>query len=175
MIYPEDYPDAPPDLDIGAPPNAAKYDKLDLSEDKASLLEALQPTVEENMGMPMIFTIVSTLKDNAEFLIGERQRAEQAVKDAEKAKAEEEENRKFHGTAVTRETFLEWRARFTKEMAEEEQRRAEEKEMEDKKKRIGREEKKLTGRQLWERGLAGKVEEEDEAVDVGSLKIEDDA
>ena len=47
-------------------------------------------------------------------------------------------------------------------MEEKERRQREEDEAEDKKKRGGKvEEKKLTGRQLWERGLVGKVDEED--------------
>ena len=115
------------------------------------------------------------MKDAAELLINERQLAAQAKQDFEAAKAEEEENRKFHGTAVTKETFLEWREKFRKEMAEEEQKRMEEKEAEDKKKRV-REEKKMTGRELWEGGLAGRGEEEDEGADglegMEKIKIE---
>ena len=111
--------------------------------------------------MAMVFTLVSSLKDSAEFLIFERQAAAQALKDVEAAKAEEEENRKFHGTAVTRETFLEWRERFRKEMADVEERKKEQQELEDKKKRVKAEER-LTGKQLWERGLVGKIEEEED-------------
>lgn len=143
--YPSNYPDEAPRLDISAPPNAPKYKYLDVQSDKLTLLESLNPTIEENLGMAMVFTLVSTLKDGAELLISERQHAAQAKRDFEAAKAEEEENRKFHGTAVTRETFVEWREKFRKEMAEEEQKRMEEKEAEDKKKRV-KEEKRMTGR-----------------------------
>lgn len=136
-----------------------------MQDDKARLLEALEPTIEENLGMAMVFTLVSTLKDSAELLISERQKAAQALRDVESAKAEEAENAKFHGTAVTRESFMEWRARFRREMEEEERRRMEEREMDEKKKRGVKEERKLTGRELWERGLVGKVEEEDEGED----------
>ncbi|KAF2461032.1 RWD domain-containing protein [Lineolata rhizophorae] len=160
--YPEDYPDEAPLLDINAPPNAPKHKRLDVQEDKARLLDALQATVEENMGMAMVFTLVSALKDAAELLIAERVRAAEAQRDFEAQKAEEEENRRFHGTAVTRETFLQWRERFRAEMEEEARRKQAEKEAEDKKKRVPKEEKKLTGKELWERGLAGKGEEEDD-------------
>ena len=112
--------------------------------------------------MAMVFTLVSTLKDSAELLISERQQAVQAVKDVEAAKAEEEENRKFEGEKVTRETFLAWRDRFKQEMADDAERRQAEQEAEDKKKRVKVEEKKLTGKQLWEQGLVGKVVDEDE-------------
>ena len=114
--------------------------------------------------MAMVFTLVSTLKEAAEQLIIERQGAVQAQRDKEAARAEEEENRKFHGTAVTRDSFLAWREKFRAEMTERGQREREEKEAEDKRKKGGKvEEKKISGRQLWETGLAGKGEDEDEA------------
>ncbi|PGH01741.1 hypothetical protein GX51_05057 [Blastomyces parvus] len=166
VSYPPQYPDVAPDLDLSAPPNAPKHPHFDIQEDRARLLESLQSTIEENMGMAMIFTLVDMLKEGAELLISERQAAIQALKEMESAKAEEEENRKFHGTVVTRESFLEWRDRFREEMEELERRKQEEKEADEKKKRVaGKEEKKLTGRELWERGLAGKVDYDEDYVD----------
>jgi hypothetical protein len=175
--YPDQYPDEAPRLDLSTPPNAPKHKHLDIQDDKARLLEALEPTIEENMGMAMVFTLVSTLKDSAELLIEERQNAVQAQKEVEAAKAEEEENAKFHGAAVTRDSFLAWRDGFTKEIEEAEKRRQEEMLADDKKRRAMKEEVRLTGRQLWERGLVGKGEEEevdegDETIDVSKLKIE---
>lgn len=127
--------------------------------------------------MAMVFTLVSALKESAELLMAERANAAQALKEMEAAKAEEEENRKFEGTAVTVQSFLEWHAKFKKEMEEEEQRKREEKEAEDRKskKPVAKEEKKLTGKQLWERGLAGKgdfdEDEEDSMPAVDKMKI----
>lgn len=161
--YPPDYPDEAPRLDILTPPNAPKHRFFDIQEDKGNLLSSLEPTIEENLGMAMIFTLVSSLKDGAELLISERQKAAQALREVEAAKVEEEENRKFHGTPVTRDTFLAWRQQFREEMAEEERRRKEELEAEElKKRKSAREEVRMTGRQLWERGLAGKAGEEDD-------------
>lgn len=178
VTYPETYPDVPPLLDVSAPPNAPKYPHFDIQDDKETLISGLEPVIEENLGMAMVFTLVSTLKDSAELLITERQAAAQAIKDQEAAKVEELENAKFHGTAVTRESFTEWRERFRREMEEAEERRRVEQEAEDKKKRVKVEEK-LTGRQLWERGLVGKVEEEDDEEgeedalkDIQKLKVE---
>lgn len=166
VTYPADYPDVAPELELSAPPNAPKHPRLDISEDRDRLLETLQPTIEENMGMAMVFTLVSALKESAEELMAERVNAVHAEKEMEAKKAEEEENRKFQGTAVNRETFLEWRDKFIKEMEEEEKRKREEKEAEEKKatkKGPAKEEKKLTGKQLWERGLAGRADfDEDE-------------
>ncbi|KAJ4354449.1 Protein gir2 [Didymosphaeria variabile] len=168
------YPDEAPDLDITQPPNAPKHPYLDIQDDKSVLLSSLTDTMNDNLGMQMIFTLVTTLKDSAELLITERQGAKAALEAIEAQKAEEEENRKFMGEAVTRESFLKWRDEFRRELAEEEQRRKEEQEVEDKKK--GRkEEKKLTGRQLWEQGLVGKLDEdegEDALEGIKDLKIE---
>ena len=125
----------------------------------------------------MIFTLVSTLKDAAELLIEERKNAVEALREVEIKKAEEEENRKFQGTSVTRENFLAWRDSFRREVQEEETRKREEAEAEDKKRKLKGEEKKLTGRQLWERGLVGKAEEdemeegEDGLVGIEKLKV----
>lgn len=167
VSYPEEYPEVAPEIELMAPPNAPKHPRLDISEDRERLLEALEPTIEENMGMAMVFTLVSALKESAELLMAERVNAVHAVKEMEAAKAEEEENKKFQGTTVNRETFLEWLDKFKEEVEEEERKKREEKEAEEKKankKTPAKEEKKLTGKQLWERGLAGKADfdEEDE-------------
>jgi len=165
--YPEGYPDEAPRLDIQNPPNAAKYPHLDVQEDKTRLLESLNSTIEENLGMAMIFTLVTTLKDSAELLITDRKQAIQALKDMEAAKAEAEENRKFEGEKVTRDSFSAWLIKFKKETDEEARRKEVEKEEELKKKRGPKEEKKMTGKQLWEKGLAGNAaDEDDEGVDV---------
>lgn len=179
ISYPPEYPDEAPGLELSAPPNAPKHPRLDIQEDRARLLDTLQPVIEENMGMAMVFTLVSALKESAELLMAERVNAIHAEKEVEAARAEEEENRKFQGQAVTPEAFLAWQAMFKKEMEEQEQRKREEIEAEDRKNKkpsaIARDEKKLTGKQLWERGLAGKGdfdEDYDDALpDVEKMKI----
>jgi hypothetical protein len=164
VSYPEIYPDVAPNLDLSNPPNAPRHPLLDIIEDKGGLLKSLDSTIEENLGMAMVFTLVSTLKEAAEQLIVERQGVVQAEKDQKAAELDEAENRKFHGTVVTKERFIEWRERFLAEMAEQERKEKEERELEEKKKRGGKlEEKKMSGRQLWESGLIGKVDEEEVA------------
>lgn len=159
--YPEDYPDKPPSLELAPTPNSPPHDYINISEDRTQLLEGLSETIEENLGMAMIFTLVSTLKDAAEQLAVERRDA--AIKAQEEAAlaAEREENKKFQGTPVNRETFLKWRDDFMRELEEQRIKEEEEKAAEMKKARI-KEPVKLTGKQLWERGLAkgGDFEEE---------------
>jgi hypothetical protein len=159
--YPDSYPDEPPHLDLSPPQNAATHPYFSVSSDRETLLSGLEETIQENLGMAMVFTLVTTLKENAEQLILDR-RAETAKKHEEVLLARErEENKKFHGTPVNPETFLKWREGFLKEM-EEESVKAEEERLAEMKKTRAKEEKKLTGKQLWERGLAGKVDEGDD-------------
>lgn len=167
--YPESYPDEPPHLDLSPPQNSSsQHPYFSVSSDKETLLSGLEETIQENLGMAMIFTLVTTLKENAEQLIIDRRAEAAQAREEILLAAEREENKKFHGTPVTPETFLKWREGFVKEM-EEEELRAEEQRLADMKKSRVKEEKRLTGKQLWERGLVGKVDEGDDEDDVGGL------
>lgn len=159
--YPEDYPDIAPHLDILAPPNAQPYPHFSVGDDREQLLSSLEETIQENLGMAMIFSLVSTLKESAEQLIQERKDVETLAHEEIKLALEREENKKFHGTPVTPETFLNWRNDFMREMEEERVREEEERLAELKKAKI-KEPVKLTGKQLWERGLVGKIDEGDD-------------
>ncbi|CAK7204664.1 hypothetical protein SEUCBS139899_007423 [Sporothrix eucalyptigena] len=190
--YPDEYPDKEPHLELQPPPQQHEQHPLfSVADDKDELLAGLAETIEENMGMAMVFTIVSALKDAAEQLIITRH--ENAVKVQEEAAlaAEREENKKFHGTAVTPESFVKWQTEFLKEMAEKRKRDEEQQAAELAKKSKGgagaggftnKDGSKLTGRQLWEQGLVGKVDDDDDAeeeesdaaptADVQKLKID---
>jgi hypothetical protein len=160
--YPEEYPDEPPVLDLFPEPNAAAHPFFSVASDKQVLLDGLSETVEENLGMAMIFTLVSTLKENAEQLIAARQESARQEQEQKLLAAEEEENKKFHGTAVNAETFQNWRLNFRKEMEELKLKEEEAEEAAEKKKNRGKDTViPLTGKQLWERGLAGKIDEDD--------------
>jgi hypothetical protein len=173
--YPEAYPEEPPLLDLLPIPNAPVHSLFSVASDRESLLDGLKDTVEENMGMAMIFTLYSTLKENAEQLIAERQAAVRHEHEQKLLAAEREENKKFHGTPVTPETFKSWREGFRKEMEALRIKQVEEEEAADKKRNRGKDiVVQLTGKQLWERGLAGKVEEDDFEGDDGLVEDVED-
>ncbi|TVY27386.1 RWD domain-containing protein [Lachnellula hyalina] len=177
--YPPDYPEEAPILDILGPPNAPVHPFFSVNSDKQTLLNGLSETIEENMGMAMIFTIVSTLKDNAEQLVAQRQAGARQEHEIKLLALEAEENKKFHGTPVTPETFGPWRDEFRREMEELRAKEEDAEEAAEKKKNRGKDAVVLlTGRQLWERGLAGKIEEDEDEEDelpvegVEKLKVE---
>ncbi|KAI2621090.1 RWD-domain-containing protein [Hypoxylon sp. NC1633] len=156
--YPDDYPDEAPMLDLSPPHNAPPYPYFSIAADKEQLLKGIKGTILENIGMAMIFTLVTTLKENAEQLIIDRRAEAAKVHEEAVLAAEREENKKFHGTPVTPVTFMKWRVGFLKEMEEKRQKEEEEKLAELKKAKV-KEPVRLTGKQLWERGLVGKVDE----------------
>lgn len=174
--YPEDYPDVPPHLEIHTIPNAPTHFNFSVADDRDDLLAGLDETIQENLGIAMIFTLVSTLKEAAEQLIEDRKNVEIKAQEEIKRAAEREENKKFEGTKVTPESFTKWREEFMKDMEEQRVREEEERLAELKKAKV-KEPVKLTGRQLWEQGLVGKGDEGEEEGDfptegMQKLKVE---
>ncbi|KAI0014657.1 RWD-domain-containing protein [Xylariomycetidae sp. FL0641] len=139
--YPAGYPDEAPDLDLLPALDGGSHPRFSVAEDKHTLLSGLQDTIQENLGMAMVFTLVTTLTEAAEALIAR---------------------------------FMKWREGFLAEMEERRRREEEERAAELKKARV-KEPVRLTGRQLWERGLAGKGEDDEDDVPtegVERLKVE---
>ena len=170
VSYPTNYPDVAPNLDISFPQNAsARPEHLTLPDDKPHLLSTLEEPISESLGLAMVFTLITTLKESTESLIAVRISDVQAEKDREAAKEEEKENAKFYGEKVTKERFLAWRNAFQEELRrkreDEERRREEEAPGKGGKGVKGKEEKKLSGKELWEKGLVGKGDDEGDAAD----------
>lgn len=170
--YPEAYPDVPPRLDLAAPMNSTStHPYFSVADDKEALLAGVEETVEENLGMAMVFTVVSALKEAAEQLVVDRREVKAQEKEDLARAAEREENKKFHGEPVTPESFMRWREGFLAEM-EEQSLREEEERMAEQKKQKAKEPAKLTGKQLWQQGLVGKVVEDDDDDDVPVAEVE---
>ncbi|KOC65715.1 RWD domain-containing protein 1 [Habropoda laboriosa] len=147
FTYTAQYPDEPLLISIEEPENFEKGNA-------EKLKEHLMQEMNENLGMVMVFTLVSAAKEwlNVQWDRIKFKREESA---ALKLKEEEEaERKKFEGTRVTVETFLSWKEKFDEEMGYTKRR-----EMAD------REVKKLTGRELFMT---------DKTLDQSDLKFLDD-
>ncbi|KAJ2850853.1 rwd domain-containing protein [Coemansia brasiliensis] len=147
--YTPKYPDEAPHFTIDLVDSPAEtIDKLDAHlspEDLQSLLEQTQAICEESLGMAMVFSMATHLKEIAAQRLVEITKELKRKEDARIQQEIEKEQEKFIGTLVTRQVFLEWRDRFDKEMAQKS-----EKDKDVASKRGPKVEGKLTGRQLFE-------------------------
>jgi len=133
FTFPKNYPDEAPEMEIEEEEN--------MDEDMRNGLRAkLAEVAEENLGMAMVFTIVSEaiqwLGETQDRLKNEEEARIKKIKD----EADAEEQRKLEGTKVTIESFLAWKADFDEEL-----RKKKGKELEEKTKKS----KKKTGRELF--------------------------
>ncbi|OMO66352.1 hypothetical protein COLO4_30606 [Corchorus olitorius] len=162
----EKYPDEPPLLNV-------KSIRGIQTSDLKILKEKLEQEASENLGMAMIYTLVTSAK---EWL------SERYGQDAEAEDAEEEEAKDEviipHGEPVTLDTFMAWRERFEAELALERAKLMPESAL------TAPKEKRLSGRQWFESGRAsakgaapvneGSDEEDEEDIDFDDDDFEDD-
>ncbi|XP_078504658.1 RWD domain-containing protein 1 [Lissotriton helveticus] len=135
FTYVEKYPDEAPLYEIVSQENIE-------DEDARAIISCLDQQVEENLGMVMIFTLVSAIQEKLNEIVDliKTRREEEKVK---KEKEEEEaEKVVFHGTPVTIEAFLSWKAKFEAELNEIRRKRQKEEEQAGK--------NKLSGKKLFE-------------------------
>ncbi|KAM4633482.1 RWD domain-containing protein 1 isoform 2-T2 [Polymixia lowei] len=135
FTYVEKYPDEPPLWEIFSQENLEDADVEDI-------LTLLQQQAEENLGMVMIFTLVTAVQEKLNEIIDQIKNRREEEKRRKEKEAEEAEKVAFQGTVVTIENFLAWKAKFELEMAELRRKRQKEEEQ------IGK--FKLTGKQLFE-------------------------
>lgn len=153
--YPEQYPEEVPQLRISAEYEDGEEEVVGVKEqeltraDVAQLLAKLEDEADASVGFPMVYALVSLLKDEAEQTLQEKAQAAQRHHEQRLLAQEREEQKKFHGTKVTPESFAEWRAKFRKEMALEER---------DAQRMAAIHNGKMTGREIWEKGLATEYE-----------------
>ncbi|CAE1323745.1 RWD domain-containing protein 1 [Acanthosepion pharaonis] len=103
------YPDTIPVMEIT---ESVYLDDAKLDE----ILEHMNTVAQENVGMVMVFTIVSAVQEKISDIIEQTklQREEEQLR--KQKEHEEKEQRIFEGTRVTVETFLAWKTKFDAEM-----------------------------------------------------------
>lgn len=87
VIYPPTYPDAVPDLTIEATEGELTQ------EETTELLDEMKALGEESLGMAMVFTLTSWLKEALSKVIHERVRVAKEIEDKKSAAAEEVGNK----------------------------------------------------------------------------------
>ncbi|XP_054879178.1 RWD domain-containing protein 1 [Poeciliopsis prolifica] len=136
FTYVSEYPDEPPLWEI--------YSQENLEDgDLENILTLLKQQAEENLGMVMIFTLVTAVQEKLNEIVDAMKNRQEEEKLRKEKEAEEAEKVKFQGTVVTIENFLAWKAKFELEMAEFRRKKQKEEEQAGK--------PRLTGKQLFER------------------------
>ncbi|CAH1106507.1 unnamed protein product [Psylliodes chrysocephalus] len=131
ITYTPKYPEEGPLIELE---NIENFD----NEYEQLLLNYLSEQIKENLGMVMVFTIVSSAQEwlNVKW---EEIKKENEERIAKKLKEEEEaEQKRFEGTRVTVETFMRWKKIFEDDLG-----------ITKKKELLEKEGKKLTGRELF--------------------------
>jgi len=110
FVFPEDYPDVPPEIFI------VESGEL-LTDSVNELLRIAQETAAENVGMASIFSIVSTVQDYLNKHAEECLLLIKEVSERSKREEEEIERKKMEGTRVSVESFIAWKIKFDAERA----------------------------------------------------------
>jgi len=113
FVLPETYPDALPEMEV-VDPEESNLDETDVK----GLLDKLRTEGDENVGMAMIFTLVSVALDWLTQNHEEKLTKAKEAAERKQAESEEAERKRFEGTRVTVETFMAWKMKFDAEMAE---------------------------------------------------------
>ncbi|BGP14199.1 hypothetical protein JCM10213_006697 [Rhodosporidiobolus nylandii] len=176
ITYTPTYPDELPEIDVDVLEGEVN------DGERQFLVDGLRSGAEESLGMAMVFTLASQLKELlAEMLVKRKERI--AREDDERFRREEEAiAAKKRGTPVTRESFAAWSSKFEAELAAQQA-----KEEEDRIKALPPKEReearrwynKLTGRQQFEQDAklfasdSGLVDEGDVAIDISAYERRD--
>lgn len=104
---------------------------------ESELQDALSESANENLGMAMIFSLVSTAQEWLNNKWDDIKKSKELEKEKRLKEVEEEERKRFEGTRVTVESFFNWKKAFDEELG------INIKQKEDK------DNKKLTGKELF--------------------------
>ncbi|KAK6205306.1 RWD domain-containing protein [Scheffersomyces amazonensis] len=128
-------------------------ESIELTKDDLNILKGkLIEFAEEQIGIPMIFALVTQLKEDAEGKWAQKLELKIREHDKKQQELEEIEQRKFQGTKLTKENFASWRESFRKEMKIDER-------LQDRFTKMHN--GKLSGKQIFESGLAKEGDEDD--------------
>lgn len=133
FTYTEKYPDTAPVIEVEDPVNFDEDYHLD-----ERLIEHINEVVTENLGMEMIFSLVSSAQEWLNQRHDEMKQAKEEEVQKKLDEKEEEERKKFEGTRVTVETFMAWKNQFELDIG-----------IAQKREKAGLENKKLTGKELF--------------------------
>lgn len=182
--YPPEYPEVVPELDI----NIGEYEDggaaLDSDEDEETketrrninisetirfnrsdadkLLAKLKEEADMQVGIPSVFALATQLKDEGEQLFLDKLNTLEKRREDQLKKLEFESSKKFMGTKITRENFIEWRNNLRKELKLDETYEALNKITHN---------GKLTGKEIFERGLAQEDDIDDLGEQVNQIKV----
>lgn len=112
VTYTPNYPEEVPEMEV------EDASALLAEENMEGLLEELRAAAEENLGMPMVFTLATLAKEKLEDLIKARLDAAENERTERLLREEMEEQKRREGTKVTTQEFAAWKKRFEKEMLE---------------------------------------------------------
>ena len=178
VILPPTYPETIPILSLSLTPTSPR--STIPKDHHAEILAKLNAAAEENLGMAMIFTLVSILKETLEeLLVSHEAKEKEAIRlaeEREKQRLREEVDIQIRGlrrTPVTYELFLEWKRNFD---AWKEAERKKGNDVENvrgrNKEKERREDGRLSGREVFERAKAETDEGFDEGEEDGLVERE---
>ncbi|XP_050521224.1 RWD domain-containing protein 1 [Daktulosphaira vitifoliae] len=127
--YIDKYPDEPPIVEID--------DVVGFEDQENELLEHLIQQAQDNVGMVMIFTLVSAAQEWMNEYSDREKKQKEHNEEKRREKEIEAEMKRFEGTKVTVESFLRWKFQFEEDMGVLKKRNDEDKS------------KKMTGRELF--------------------------
>lgn len=110
ITHTEKYPDEVPVMEVVDEEEALDDFMID------QLQETMKTEAEENLGMVMVFTLISVVQEKLNTLLEQQAQGEIDAIDEKKREEDEAERKKFEGTKVTVETFLAWREKFEADM-----------------------------------------------------------
>lgn len=114
QLYVKYTPKYPEEAPIFMLNNAEDVDESFLEDMQVKLNEQIQ----DSLGMAMVFTLASFLKEQLEAYVEQREIMRVEMEEKRRLEEEEKEAAKYRGTPCTIENFIVWKRKFDAEMAE---------------------------------------------------------